>query len=136
MSRRISLQARIDDFLAERRRLGFELRSWDSLLSGFARYVASRHHRGALTVELMADWARHDKGNRETPGTWARRLERVRLFARYLSQFEPDTEVPDESIFGPVSFLSNDCLKLVFSAMLDGSHVDFSRCGQYVADKS
>ncbi len=102
MSRRISLQARIDDFLAERRRLGFELRSWDSLLSGFARYVASRHHRGALTVELMADWARHDKGNRETPGTWARRLERVRLFARYLSQFEPDTEVPDESIFGPV----------------------------------
>lgn len=102
MSRRISLQARIDDFLAERRRLGFELRSWDTLLSGFARYVASRHHRGALTVELMADWARHDKGNRETPGTWARRLERVRLFARYLSQFEPETEVPDESIFGPV----------------------------------
>ncbi|MDP2821930.1 MAG: tyrosine-type recombinase/integrase [Sulfuritalea sp.] len=102
MSRRISLQARIDDFLAERRRLGFELRSRDTLLSGFARYVASRHHSGALTVELMADWARHDKGNRETPGTWARRLERVRLFARYLSQFEPDTEVPDESIFGPV----------------------------------
>jgi integrase len=102
MSRRISLQTRIDDFLAERRRLGFELRSRDTLLSGFARYVASRHHRGALTVELMADWARHDKRNRETPGTWARRLERVRLFARYLSQFEPDTEVPDESIFGPV----------------------------------
>ena len=102
MSRRISLQARIDDFLAERRRLGFELRSWDTFLSGFARYVASRHHRGALTIELMADWARHDKGNRETPGTWARRLEKVRLFARYLNQFEPDTEVPDESIFGPV----------------------------------
>ena len=102
MSRRTSLQTRIGAFLAERRRLGFKLHSWDTLLSGFARYVASRHHRGALTVELMADWARHDKGNRETPGTWARRLEKVRLFARYLRQFEPDTEVPDESIFGPV----------------------------------
>ena len=102
MSRRTTLQARIDAFLAERRRLGFKLHSWDTLLSGFAHYVASRHHRGALTVELMADWARHDKGNRETPGTWARRLEKVRLFARYLRQFEPATEVPDESIFGPV----------------------------------
>ena len=102
MSRHTSLQARIDAFIAERRRLGFKLHSWDTLLSGFARYVDSRHHRGALTVELMADWARHDKGNRETPGTWARRLEKIRLFARYLRQFEPDTEVPDESIFGPV----------------------------------
>ncbi len=101
MSRRISLQARIDDYLAERRRLGFELHSRDTLLASFASYVASRHHRGPLTVELMADWARCDKGNRGTPGTWARRLALLRHFARYLKQFEPDTEVPDELIFGP-----------------------------------
>jgi integrase len=102
MSARVSVQARIDDYLAERRRLGFRLRSWDTFLAGFARYVASRHHRGSLTVELMADWARDDTWHRETPGTWARRLEKLRLFARYLKQFEPDTEAPDESIFGPV----------------------------------
>ena len=101
MSRRISLQARIDDFLAERHRLGFELHSRDTLLASFARYVASRHHRGPLTVELMADWARCDKGNKGSPGTWARRLALLRHFARYLKQFEPDTEVPDELIFGP-----------------------------------
>jgi integrase len=101
MSARISLQARIDDYLAERRRLGFELRSRDTLLAGFARYVANRHHRGALSVELMADWARHDKSNRGTPETWARRLAKLRHFARYLKQFEPDTEVPEESVFGP-----------------------------------
>jgi hypothetical protein len=69
MSARVSLQARIDDYLAERRRLGFQLRSWDTFLAGFARYVASRHHRGSLTVELMADWARDDTWHRETPGT-------------------------------------------------------------------
>ena len=102
MSARISLQTRIDDYLAERRRLGFELRSWDTFLAGFARFVASRHHWGPLTVELMAEWARRDKWNRGTPGTWAARLARLRHFARYLKQFEPDTEVPDESIFGPV----------------------------------
>jgi len=101
MSARISLQARIDSYLAERHHLGFQLHSRDTLLSGFARYVASRHHLGPLTVELMVDWARHDKGGRGTPGTWARRLARLRHFVRYLKQFEPGTEVPDESIFGP-----------------------------------
>lgn len=101
MSAHLSLEARIDDYIAERRRLGFELHSRDTLLASFARYVASRHHRGPLTVELMADWARCDKGNKGTPGTWARRLALLRHFARYLKQFEPDTEVPDELIFGP-----------------------------------
>ena len=102
MSARISLQARIDGYLAERRRLGFHLRSWDTFLAGFARYVASRHHRGPLTVELMTDWVRQGKGGHGSPGTWARRLVKLRLFVRYLKQFELDTEVPDESIFGPV----------------------------------
>jgi len=101
MSARISLQARIDDYLAERRRLGFHLRSRDTFLAGFARFVASRHHRGSLTVELMTDWVRQGKGSRGSSGTWARRLARLRHFIRYLKQFEPDTEVPDESIFGP-----------------------------------
>lgn len=100
MSAPVSLQARIDDYLAERRRLGFELRSRDTLLAGFARYIANRPHRGALSVELMADWARHDKSSRGTPETWARRLAKLRHFARYLKQFEPDTEVPEESVFG------------------------------------
>jgi integrase len=49
----------------------------------------------------MVDWARQDKWHRGTPGTWAARLARLRHFARYLKQFEPDTEVPDELIFGP-----------------------------------
>ena len=100
MSARISLQTRVDDYLAERRRLGYQLHSRDTLLAGFARYVASRYHRGPLTVELMADWARQDKWSRGTPGTWAVRLALLRHFARYLKQFEPDTEVPDETIFG------------------------------------
>ena len=101
MSTRISLQARIVDYLAERRRLGFALRSRDTLLAGFARYVADRHHRGPLTAELMANWARQDRWHRATPSTWAARLAKVRHFARYLKQFEPDTEVPGERVFGP-----------------------------------
>lgn len=101
MSARIGLQQRIDDYLAERRRLGFELRSRDRLLASFARYVAIRRHRGPLTAEIMVDWARQDKWHRPTPSTWAGRLAKVRHFARYLKQFEPDTEVPEEQVFGP-----------------------------------
>lgn len=100
-TQKISLQKRIDDYLAERRRLGFQLRSRDTLLAGFARYVADRQHTGPLTVELMTDWARQDKWHHGTPGTWAVRLAIVRHFARYLKQFEPDTEVPEELVFGP-----------------------------------
>ncbi len=101
MSARIGLQQRINDYLAERRRLGFDLRSRDTLLAGFVRYVAGRHHRGPLTADLMVDWARQDRWQRGTPSTWAARLAKVRHFARYLKQFEPDTEVPEEAVFGP-----------------------------------
>jgi integrase len=101
MSSRVSLQQRIDDYLAERRRLGFTLRSRDTLLAGFARYVADRRHRGPLTADLMVEWARQDKWHRGTPATWAARLTKLRHFARYLKQFEPDIEVPEERVFGP-----------------------------------
>ena len=101
MSARVSLQQRIADYLAERRRLGFKLRSWDTMLATFACYVALQHHRGPLTAELMIDWAKQDKWQRGTPSTWAVRLAKIRHFARYLKQFEPDTEVPEELTFGP-----------------------------------
>ncbi len=101
MSARVSLQQRIDDYLDERQRLGFKLHSRSTLLAGFARYVADHKHRGPLTADLMIDWAKQDKWQRGTPSTWAARLAFVRHFARYLKQFEPETEVPEELTFGP-----------------------------------
>jgi len=101
MSPRVSLPQRIDDYLAERRRLGFELRSWDTLLAGFARYVANQRHRGPLTAGLMIEWAKQDKWQRGTPSTWAVRLAKICHFARHLKQFEPETEVPEALTFGP-----------------------------------
>lgn len=100
MNTRINLQTRVDDYLTERRRLGYKLHARDTLLASFVQYVASRRHRGPLTADLMADWARQDKWNRGTPGTWAVRLALLRHFVRYLKQFEPATEVPDKLIFG------------------------------------
>ena len=102
MITRTDLQAKVDEYLAERRRFGFELEAMGHALQSFSNYAVSVGHQGPLTIELMAAWARKDKAQRPTPGTWARRLELLRPFARWLGQFDPATQVPDESIFGSV----------------------------------
>ena len=50
----------------------------------------------------MADWARRDSHGSHDPKTWARRLKRLCTFTRWLQQFEPRTEVPDDRVFGSV----------------------------------
>jgi integrase len=101
MSTHIGLQDRVGDYIAERRRLGFQLRSLDTLLADFVKFVADQHHDGPLTVELMTDWVRTGKGGLGTPETWSRRMALLRRFVRYLKQFESHTEIPEPSIFGP-----------------------------------
>ena len=102
MSAPTTMQTMVCNYLSERRRLGFELISCGRRLMSFARYVEAQEHHGPLTVEIMARWAKQDKWQRGDPATWARRLKGLRPFTRYLRQFEPRTEVPDESIFGPI----------------------------------
>ena len=102
MSAPTAMQTMACNYLDERRRLGFELKSRGHTLMSFARYVDALEHCGPLTVEIMAQWARQDKWKRDDPATWARRLKLLRPFTRYLRQFEPHTEIPDESVFGPI----------------------------------
>ena len=102
MSRPVSLRTRVRQYLQERRRLGFQLRSMGYALHSFACYADKLQHAGALTVEFMADWAKRDRAHSEDPKTWARRLKILRPFMRWLRQFEPGTEVPDEAVFGRV----------------------------------
>ena len=100
MSAAKSLQAHVESYLAERRRLGFSLRTSEYALRNFARHIKAIGHCGPLTVEIMADWARHDSHGSRDPRTWARRLKVLRSFLRWLQQFEPRTEIPDDAIFG------------------------------------
>jgi integrase len=102
MSARVSLETRVEQYLAERRNLGFALRSMGPRLFSFARYVAAAGHHEALSVDLMANWARQAKAGRGDRSTWARRLKALRPFTSWLRQFEPATEVPDEAVFGQV----------------------------------
>ena len=97
-----SLHARVEQYLAERRRLGFNVRTVAYSLRGFVCYIEAIGHRGLLTIEVMTDWARRDSHGSNDPHTWARRLKHLRAFARWLRQFEPLTEIPDHTIFGRI----------------------------------
>ncbi len=97
-----TMQTHAANYLSERRSLGFSLRSAGYSINSFARYVDALNLLGPLTVEIMADWAQRDKGNSNNPSTWARRLQKLQPFARYLQQFDPSIEVPDDTIFGRV----------------------------------
>jgi integrase len=85
-------------YLAQRRALGFALRIAGQRLLAFARF-ADKRSGGPLTISLATAWAQAAK--RPSPITWARRLEVVRPFARYLHQFDPATEIPPSGLFGP-----------------------------------
>jgi integrase len=97
-----SLHARAEQYLAERHRLGFNDGTVAYSLRGFVRHIEVLGHRGALTIEVMTDWARRDSHGSNDPHTWARRLKHLRSFARWLRQFEPLTEIPDHTIFGRI----------------------------------
>jgi integrase len=102
MNMHITMETHAENYLNERRQLGFGLRNPGYAVISFARYIDALNSQEPLTVESMADWARQDKGNSGKPATWARRLKSLRSFCRYLQQFEPRTEVPDDSIFGRI----------------------------------
>ena len=100
MNTAITMQSHAENYLSERRRLGYRLRTPGYALGSFARYFDGLDVAGPLTVEVMAAWARCAKTHGDNPATRARRLKLLRPFTRYLQQFDPRTEVPDDTVFG------------------------------------
>lgn len=88
-----SMLSLAQDYLDERRRLGFALSIEGAQLLNFARFADRTGPRGPLTVQLMIAWAKGE-AKRANPANWSRRLEILRPFARYCAQVEPNTEVP------------------------------------------
>jgi integrase len=89
----------VERYLNYRRSLGFALTSHEHLLYDFAKFASAHPVQQSLTVELAAAWARSSK--KQTPITWARRIEVIRMFAKYLKRFHAETEIPQRDLFGP-----------------------------------
>lgn len=99
MKASISWSSRIEDYLAYRHSLGFELTMETGILRQFAKYADQTGTHDRLTVALVVEWAKTSK--RSTPITWGRRLEVVRGFVQYWRRFDPCTEIVPSDWFGP-----------------------------------
>ena len=99
MSAAISWMSRVETYLAYRRRLGFKLTTDETRLRSFARFADKASTDNHLTLAIAIAWARASQ--RQSPITWARRIEVLRGFARFCLREDPATEIPPRSLFGP-----------------------------------
>lgn len=90
----------VDEYLALRRGLGFDLESPRWMLQDFARYVDRIGHQGPLTIDLAVQWALTSRSS--DPAQAARRLSAIRQFARHRAVFDPATEIPPAGLLGRV----------------------------------
>ena len=89
------LRTLLDEYLATRRALGVRLADAERRLGPF---IAFAGQRGAsfITTELALRWA--TEPTHAQPAAWARRLSRVRGFARYANAVDPRHEVPPQGL--------------------------------------
>jgi site-specific recombinase XerD len=90
---------RVEEYLAYRHALGYQLHKEGQRLRSFARFADEAGHCGPLTTEIALRWARLPAQAARL--YQARRLEVVRSLARYLTPREPGTEIPPRNLLGP-----------------------------------
>ena len=83
----MTISAQVEEYLASRRAMGFELRGEGYQLRAFARFANQQGEAGTLTMEMLLRWVQ----GAATPGpvTAARRVEVLRPFLKYCRQFDP-----------------------------------------------
>jgi len=88
----------IEEYIEYKRSLGFQLIIEASELRRFASYTRSIGYNGSLTSGLAMQWA----ALKDDYSQWyrARRLEVIHTFAKYISAFDPNAQVPQLGVFG------------------------------------
>jgi integrase len=114
------LERALDEYLAVRRALGFELRRTEWALRRFVDF-AKREGAHWVTTELALRWATlpaHVQGNERSV-----RLGMVRRFAEYLRATDPRTEVPPADLLPgkirrpqPYIYSDDELLRLLHAA--------------------
>ncbi|MGH3267082.1 MAG: tyrosine-type recombinase/integrase [Trebonia sp.] len=90
-----ALQESLADYLAIRRRLGFEMPQDGRLLESFVEFL-DQAGASRITTELALAWARLPADVH--PHRWRQRLSVARGFARHLATIDPTSEVPSTDL--------------------------------------
>lgn len=89
----------VEDYLSQRRQLGYQLTIDGRQLLNFARYAEQRNTELPLTVSLARDWA--CKAPSGSPIAMARRVSLLRPFSQYLNLIDPSTRILPTRLMGP-----------------------------------
>jgi integrase len=92
-----TLRANVTDYLGMRRAMGFKVEGLSKLLLSFVAFCEAR---GATRVQndLAVQWATARVKVPASDALLARRMDAVRIFARYQYALDPATEVPADTI--------------------------------------
>ena len=93
-----AVTARVEEFIALRRGLGYRSPSQERALRAFGRHLDQEGHKGPIPLESSLDWA--TKTASTDPCNPARRLTMVRGFLRHLAAIDGATEVPQPGLLG------------------------------------
>ena len=91
----MSLTSQLDRYLSVRRSLGYDLATSERILRRFTRF-ADGEGTDHIDTALFLRW--HATLAEACPSTRAARLSAVRLFAQWLSSFDPAHEVPPQGL--------------------------------------
>jgi integrase/recombinase XerD len=90
-----ALSKRLNDYIAIRRSLGYDLTGSEKVLRRFTAF-ADQQDEDRITIDLVLRWkATFGNANNDT---WSTRLRMVRIFATWLRNLDARTEVPPEGL--------------------------------------
>jgi integrase/recombinase XerD len=117
-----TLREHAERYLAMRRALGFKLATWGPKLMSFIAYLESLEHTIVTTDDAVALATSTPRGSSDSVH-WARRLDVVRIFARYLKALDPATEIPPDDVLSrryrritPYLYSPNEIVALLLAA--------------------
>ncbi len=90
-----TLSQRLDEYLALRRSMGFDLSFDERVLRKFANF-GDENGFDRITTPLFLDWKANYGGADDN--TWSRRLGMVRRFAFWLAEHDDRTEIPSSQL--------------------------------------
>ncbi len=90
-----TLSQRLDEYLALRRAMGFDLSFEERVLRKFATY-GDESGRHLISTTLFLDW-KENYGSADN-NTWFGRLGMVRRFAFWLAEHDDETEIPPSQL--------------------------------------
>lgn len=115
-----ALGGHLSDYLAMRRALGFKLERSGALMIQFVDHLDSIGAQ-VITIDAAVTWARQPEGVSRC--WWSVRLAATRLFARYMVNLDPATEVPPPDLLAsphpratPFIYSSTDITALLTAA--------------------